>query len=208
MFITFEGGEGSGKSTQARILYQYLLDLGYKVVLAREPGGTAISEKLRNIVLTGNTDKLGPITELLIFLAARSDLFEKVIIPSLEKNIIVICDRFHDSSLVYQGICKGIDFEFINSIYKKISNCIYPTRTYIIDIPPEIGIKRALSRNNHQEVRFEKESIKYHESVRNGYLHLSQTSNRYKVLNGELSTSELTTLIRNDIHKLLPNLIK
>ena len=182
IFITFEGGEGSGKSTQAKLLCDYLVGHKYEVVLTREPGGTILAEKLRNLVVKSRENDLQPITEALIFLAARSDNLFHTIEPALEQGKIVICDRFHDSSLVYQGICQCVDLNLLNTIYSSINCGVYPDITFILDIDPKIGLCRSFSRNN-SDTYFEQKTLDYHQRVRSGYLELSNTSNRYCVLN-------------------------
>lgn len=200
-FITFEGGEGSGKSTQVKLLYKYLELNNYKVVLTREPGGTIIGEQLRKILVQGSTDKINAITEALIFLAVRSDNWEKVIKPALDNNKIVICDRFQDSTIVYQGICNNISIDLLNNIYKQITNNTFPNRTYLIDIDPIIGLHRSI-KHNTREVRFEKKSIEYHKKIRDAYLEIAKNNNRYLVIDGNLSVQEIHDIIVQDITKV------
>lgn len=201
-FITFEGGEGSGKSTQVKLLYKYLESNNYQVTLTREPGGTIIGEQLRKILVQGKVDKINSITEALIFLAARSNNWEKVIKPALDNNKIVICDRFQDSTVVYQGICNNINVDLLNNIYKQITNNIFPNRTYLIDIDPLIGLQRSIKHNN-KEIRFEKKSIEYHKKIREAYLKIARNNNRYLVIDGNLNIQEIHNIIISDINKIL-----
>ena len=120
MFITFEGGEGAGKSIQANLLKDFFIENNADVILTREPGGTVLSEEIRKILLTGKSDKIMPLTEALLYLASRADHWERKIKPALRKGKIVISDRFHDSSVVYQAICKGVDISLLNTIYSKM----------------------------------------------------------------------------------------
>ena len=180
MFITFEGGEGSGKSTQVKLLYKYLLKNNYPVIVTREPGGTQIGEQLRTILLQGNTNKMNTFTEALMFLAARSDHWKKIIKPALDNNKIVICDRFHDSTLVYQGICNNISINLLNDIYNTITNNTFPNRTYLINIDPIVGLKRSM-RPNNIDTRFENKSIEYHKRIQEAYLQLANCTNKHTI---------------------------
>ena len=202
MFITFEGGEGSGKSTQIRLLYKYLEENNYPVILTREPGGTQIGEQLRTILLQGNIDKMNAITEALIFLSARSDNWDKVIKPALDNNKIIICDRFQDSTIVYQGICNNIDVNLLNNIYRHITNNVFPNRTYLIDIDPRIGLQRSMRQDN-KDIRFEKKSIEYHKKIREAYLQIASNNDRYLIINGNLSVTEINNIIVQDINTIL-----
>lgn len=204
LFITFEGGEGSGKSTQEKLLYKYLLKNNYPVIVTREPGGTYVGEQLRTILLQGNVNKINVLTEALMFLAARSDHWEKVIKPALDNNKIVICDRFHDSTLVYQGICNNININLLNNIYNAITNNIFPNRTYLIDIDPAVGLKRSMRQDNI-ETRFENKSIEYHERIQEAYLKIATDNNRYLIIDGNLPITEIHNIIVDDICKIITN---
>ncbi|MBQ9441182.1 MAG: dTMP kinase [Alphaproteobacteria bacterium] len=202
MFIVFEGGEGSGKSTQVKLLYEYLKANGYKVIVTREPGGTKIGEQLRTILLQGKIDKMNTITEALIFLAARSDNWEKIIKPALKNNIIVICDRFQDSTLAYQGICNNISIDLLNDICSTITNNTVPDRTYLIDIDPVIGLRRSM-RHCNKDVRFENKSIEYHKRVREAYLQIANNNDRYLIIDGTTTIEEVNNIIIQDINNRL-----
>ena len=206
LFITFEGGEGSGKSLQSKKLKDFLESSGYDVVLTREPGGTIGSEEIRKILLTGEIDRWDSTTEALLYLAARSDHWHKKIYPSLLEGKIVICDRFHDSSIVYQGICKGVDINFLNSIFTYITSGRYPDRTYLINISPEIGLKRSFEKPNNIETRLENMGIEFHNKVYNAFLDLSaQNQERFFNIDGNKTISEISDIIINDISKILKN---
>lgn len=197
-FITFEGGEGSGKSTQARLLYEYFKNNGHHVILTREPGGTEIAEKLRDIVVRGNK-QLNIYTEMLIFMTARSDHWFNCIKPALDAGSIVICDRFHDSTIVYQCICGGCDTYLVNGIYEKITNGTHPDCTVIIDIDPVTGLKRSFAKKNNTDLRFENKALEFHKSVRNGYLSISKSSDRYLVIDGTKSEVEVQMSIIQEL---------
>jgi dTMP kinase len=204
MLITFEGGEGCGKSLQAKLLHDYFVANAKSVVLTREPGGTVVSEEIRRVLLTGDVDKINPITEMLLYLSARSDLWLRTIIPALNAGKIVVSDRSQDSSVVYQGICKGIDRTLIDRIFRSFAGDVIPSRTYLLDIDPSVGIARSLSRIGNDEIRFEKMDLSYHMKVRAAFLELAQEdSARFLVLDGTLPVSELHDIIVADTDSLL-----
>ena len=203
MFITLEGGEGTGKSTQAQLLKDYLVSEGYSVLLTREPGGTRLGEEIRRILITGSSDKMGALSEALIYCALRAEHWEKKIKPALEEGQIVICDRFHDSCLVYQGICKGVSTELLNKLYIEITQNRKPDRTYLLDLPPEIGIERSLSHEN-SETRFEKMDISFHKQVRQAFLDLAnKEEQRFAVIDGKLPVEQIQQIIKADLTNLL-----
>ncbi len=199
LFITFEGGEGCGKSSQSRLLADRLTTEGYEVVLTREPGGTMGAEHIRSLLLTGATDKWDPVTESLLYLAARADHWYKVIKPALELGKIVICDRFHDSSVVYQGYGKGVSTDFLNTIYHNITNGTYPDRTYLIIIDPIVGLKRSFAREQNNETRFENMDLEFHEAVLSSFKKLAENNNRFVVLDGNQTKKSLHESIFQDI---------
>ncbi len=187
MFITFEGGEGSGKSTQSVLLAERLKKDGHDVVLTREPGGTEGAESIRELVLKGDIDRWDSLTESLLFLASRSDHWQRVIKPSLDAKKIVICDRFHDSTIAYQGHGKGVDINFLNTVYKQITGGVFPDRTYLLFIEPKVGLTRSVSRENNDEIRFERMKSKFHEAVWKRYIweHFREIAQSLK--DGEIS---------------------
>jgi len=167
-FITFEGSEGCGKSTQSKLLYEYLKSKGYKLVYIREPGGTRISEKIRDILLAPE-NHISPIAETLLYMAARAQIVDEIIKPALKKGKIVICDRFLDSTLAYQGYGLGIDIKVIKTIGNFVTGGIKPNLTIFLDLPVQEGLKyRKFSKD-----RIEKRSYLYHLKVRKGYLKLA-----------------------------------
>ncbi len=171
-FITFEGGEGTGKSTQCQLLADYLRLKGKQVIVTREPGGTDGAELIRALLVSGDVNRWSGVTEALLLNAARVDHWEKVIKPALESGIWVICDRFADSTIAYQGYGRGLDITFLQDLHDSVLPDVHPDLTYIFDLDPQIGISRALSRHT-SEVRFEKLEIEFHNRMRSGYLDIA-----------------------------------
>jgi dTMP kinase len=192
-FISIEGPDGAGKSTQIKLLEQYLLEAGYEVILTREPGGTIIGEKIRTVLLDPENVKMNYKTEILLYAAARAQIVEEVIKPALNEGKIVICDRFVDSSFAYQGYGRGIDLEYIRNVNEMVMGDTIPNLTLIFDIDPEIGLNRVQARrgNNFTKDRIESEAIDFHTRVRNGFLSLAKTHERYRVIN---SNQEIQTI--------------
>ena len=171
-FITLEGGEGTGKSTQARRLVQRLRDQGHEVVQTREPGGSPGAEDIRNLVLNGEAERWSPRTETLMMFAARSDHLERTIRPALEAGSWVVCDRFADSSRAYQGAGGGVPLEFIEQLDAAIVGDDQPDLTLIFDLPVEVGLERAFGRGLF-EVRFESKGLAFHQRLRDGFLRIA-----------------------------------
>jgi len=191
LFITFEGIEGSGKSTQMNLLKGYLEDKGRSVLSLREPGGTALGESLRRILLTVGDEEIAPATELFLYEACRAQLVANVIRPALKAGRIVLCDRFIDSTLAYQGHGRGIDAGHIRSMNDTASGGIKPDITFFLDIGVEAGLRRAWSRLNNAEVedgvkedRFEREDMAFHERVRQGFLEIAAREQRVYIIDG------------------------
>ena len=173
-FITFEGGEGSGKSTHARTLAQRLKSAGIEVVLTREPGGSTGAEIIRHILLSGIAKPLGAETEAILFAAARDDHVRTTILPALDAGHWVICDRFIDSTRVYQGILGNVDQRLIRSLERVTVGSAFPELTFIMDVPTQTGLARAKSRRGQDAAdRFEAESAEFHEKLRQAYKSLA-----------------------------------
>jgi len=173
--ITFEGGEGSGKSSQAAMLKDYLFSKGYKTVLTRDPGGTEISEKIRKFVLNSHGKKWNKDTETLLFSAARSELCKDFIWPHLKEGYVVISDRFYDSTVAYQGYGFDLDekdINFIKSLNRYASKGMVPDLTFLLDIDPELGLKKSSKKEFKEKDNIEKRDLKYHKKVRRGFLEL------------------------------------
>lgn len=172
VFITFEGGEGAGKSTQIGLLAKKLRAKKYDVVVTREPGGSPGAEAIRHVILSGAAEPLGPEMEALLFAAARSDHVEQLIRPALARGAIVLCDRFMDSSRVYQGVTGGLDASFMGALERVAIHGAVPDLTLILDIDPAEGLARATARRGVEAVadRFEKETLAIHKQRREAFL--------------------------------------
>jgi dTMP kinase len=170
IFITFEGGEGAGKSTQAARLARHFEERGRRVVLTREPGGTPEGEAIRSLLVTGDQRRFTPLSEALLNNAQRLEHLEKVIRPALAAGSVVISDRFMDSTRVYQGMVGGVDARLIAALEDAVVGQTRPDLTLILDLPPEIGLARARSRQQAQPDRFESRDLAFHEALRIGFL--------------------------------------
>ena len=202
LFITFEGIDGSGKSTQVKQLAQRLGDAGYDVVLSREPGGSKGAEEIRSLVLEGAPDRWSAETEILLFTAARRDHMEKVILPALEDGKILICDRFADSTRMYQGLSRG-DLRKTVDALTDLMITRQPDLTILIDLEPEIGLNRAKARNTKEE-RFEDFGIMLQQQMRAGFLKLAQEcSDRFRTVNGDQSVEKLSEDIYAHVYKAM-----
>ena len=192
MLITLEGIEGSGKTTQINYIAAYLKDLGHECVVTKEPGGTVIGGKIRSILLDPANKRIDPLTELLLYAADRVQHIKEFIAPALEAGKVVICDRFHDSTTVYQGFTRGVDLGLIHQLNKLVLEGVEPDITFILDLPPEIGLERAWNQINNgsrsvMETRFEKEKLSFHNNVRKGYLELAKSeSDRFVVIDASV----------------------
>lgn len=197
MFITFEGGEGSGKSTQIKLLAEYLESQGAQVVLTREPGGTPGAEEIRNVLLSGEPNKFDSITEMMLFFAARRDHVEKVIKPALAEGKIVLSDRFADSSLVMQCNAGNVDLFTFNKLYDIAIGGFEPGLTLILDISVEEGFKRVNARGADGINRMELKGLKYHEDIRNGLLALAEDEpKRCMLVDASKSVQEVQSYIQ------------
>jgi dTMP kinase len=169
-FITFEGGEGTGKSTQASLLADRLRSLGIAVVLTREPGGSPGAEAIRHVILSGAAKPLGPIAEAILFAAARDDHVRTTIEPALARGAWVVCDRFIDSTRVYQGALGHVDPKFIRALERATIGELMPDLTFMLDAPADEGLARAHKRRAGEEIdRFEMEALAFHEGLREAY---------------------------------------
>ncbi len=190
-FISFEGCDGSGKTTQVKKLVEYLHSLKQETIITREPGGCKEAEDIRHMLVTGDPEKWHSKTELLLMNASRHEHVKRTIVPALTDKKWVLCDRFYDSSLVYQGIAGSLDFTEAEYICKFASDNLEPDITILIDISAEVGLQRS-NRATNKENRFEKKGIDYHNKVRNGYLQLAKTySHRFITINGEQSQEDV-----------------
>ena len=203
LLITFEGGEGTGKSTQSKLLYDYLKSKTTDVILTREPGGCKESENIRNLLVKGNINKWDPITESLLHNAARREHIKNIIKPALLKNKIVICDRYIDSTMAYQGIGQGVNSNFLNILSKEITENIVANITFIFDIDPDISLKRAKKRDKNTNNRYENFDLSFHKNIRNYFKSLINTNKRYILIDASNSIEEIHLKILKTINDLI-----
>lgn len=194
-FISFEGGEGAGKSTQAQRLCDALERNGYETLLTREPGGTFGAEAIRELVLSGAHERWSGMTELLLMYAARVDHVEKLIQPALERGVWVVSDRFSDSTLAYQGYARGVDLERIQAVHDTVMNGFEPDITFLFDIDPILSQKRVELRGEDL-TRFDTETLEFHKVIRAAFLDIAKKNNeRFHVIDGENSRDSIATEI-------------
>ena len=209
MFISLEGIEGCGKTTQLDYLGAFLADMGRPYVVTREPGGTVIGKKIRSILLDPESKDLVPAAELLLYMADRAQHIQALIKPQLEAGKIVLCDRYFDATVVYQGFARGLDIDFIRSLHRLVFEDLKPDITLLLDLPPRIGLQRAwqaLDSGNRRdaESRFEAETLGFHEKVRTGYLKLAQLEpNRFKIIDASQEINQVQSNIRKLLIELL-----
>lgn len=200
-FISFEGIDGCGKSTQAKILSEKLISCGHKILLTREPGGSDGAEEIRNLLLTGNTDRWSAETEILLFTAARRDHLERTILPALENGLAVLCDRFSDSTRVYQGVTRGD----LRNLVDQLDSAMTPRQpdiTVLIDLDPTISLARAIERSNN-EARFEDFGLEMQIKLREGFLTLAhEFPNRFMVIDGSRTEAEVAENISKQLHEV------
>jgi dTMP kinase len=183
-FITFEGIDFCGKTTQARRLVTYLRRKDYKVLLVREPGGDRIAERIRRILLSKKNSDMTALTELLLYEAARSQLTERVILPALKQGKMVVCDRYFDSSLAYQGYGRGLNKKMIKHLNHISTSGLVPDLTILLDVPVRTSFERR-KREKRKKDRLEKERVEFHQRLREGYLKLArQNRKRIKIVDG------------------------
>jgi dTMP kinase len=205
LFITFEGGEGAGKSTQTQLLAEYLRLKGRDVVLTREPGGTDGAELIRSLLVSGSINRWTPVTEALLMTAARIDHWVKIIKTALDEGKWVICDRYFDSTLAYQGYGRGVDIGFLKRLHQEVLPNSLPDRTYVFDVDPHVAIPRALSRHTG-ETRFEKMGMDFHERMRQGYMEIAvHESQRCFVIDASKEISQIHQLIVKDLEDWVSN---
>lgn len=202
LFITVEGTDGSGKTTQIGLMRQFLEEKGYDVVLTREPGGTNISEKIRNVLLDPENDEMGKTAEMLLYAAARAQLVHEVIKPAVAQGKIVICDRFVDSSLVYQGFGRGIPLETVSAVNNVALAGLTPDITFFFDLDPGIALKRRVDTTGAD--RIEKEKLGFHRKVYEGYKKLASLyPERIRVIDSSRGIPEIAEAVRVQLEALL-----
>ncbi|MGD8880821.1 MAG: dTMP kinase [Desulfobacterales bacterium] len=209
MFITLEGIEGSGKTTQIGRLVEFLEDRGIECVTTRQPGGTLIGENIRSILLDPANSALAPMTELLLYMADRAQHIYELIRPCLKAGKAVICDRYFDATVVYQGFARGLNIELIRQLHQILFDDLKPDVTLLLDLAPKVGLQRAWQQlNNGQrsghESRFEAETVAFHEKVRAGYLELARLEpDRFRIIDAAESQDQVFTAISNIVSSIL-----
>ena len=210
MFISFEGIEGSGKTTHVKHTVRFLQDKGHDCVITREPGGTRIGEKIRAILLDPLSKDMDPLTELLLYTADRAQHIKEYILPLLSDGKMVLCDRYYDATMAYQGFARGLNISLIEKMHKLLFDNLKPHITLLLDLPPEIGLERAWKQINNgnrisEETRFEEEKLSFHRRVREGYLELSRLEpERFRIIDASKDEHG----VREEIFKILASEIE
>ena len=202
LFITFEGGEGCGKSTQSRLLLKKLEQQNIPVVLTHEPGGTALGNEVRKTLKRQRGSSISPQAELFLFAASRAQLVAELIRPALAEGKVVICDRFTHSTLVYQGYGRGLDLTFVETVNNMATGNLKPDLAILLDISPEQGLARKRSLKD----RFEQEDLSFHRRVREGYLKMAAAEpDRWLVIDASLPKGKIAEIIWDRVSRLLPS---
>ena len=205
-FISFEGGEGAGKTTQAERIVEALSAAGIDAVLTREPGGTFGAEAIRDLVLSGTHDRWSGMTELLLMYAARLDHVEKLIKPSLERGVWVICDRFSDSSMAYQGYARGLGPERVAAVHDAVMDGFIPDMTILFDLDPILAQKRVKTRGEDLS-RFDNEQLDFHKSLRQAFKQIAEdNAERFHTVDAASSRDAITTQIQHAIVQKFPEI--
>ena len=205
MFITLEGIEGSGKTTQIKNIVEFLENKGYDCVVTREPGGTKIGEKIRSILLDPKNRNMEPACELLLYLSDRVQHIKELINPALSEGKTIICDRFFDATLVYQGYARGLSIDLIIKLHEMIAYGLKPDITILLDLLPEIGLSRAWEQIDNGsrsgvETRFEKETLLFHEKIRAGYLELARLEpRRFRIIDASKNKDQVKQQIIREL---------
>jgi dTMP kinase len=209
LFITFEGIEGSGKTTQIKLLRGYLERKGYRCRITREPGGCRIGDRIRDILMDSNNENLTPMSELFLIMANRAQHVMEVIEPALSDQRVLICDRFHDATVAYQGFARGMALDLIEKLNQTVTGGVKPDLTILLDCPVEVGLGRARERmeaenSSWKEGRFEGERGDFHQRVRNAYLTIAKSEpKRIKVVNGSRDEHTVEREIRRLVNPFL-----
>lgn len=202
LFITFEGGEGCGKSTQSRLLYNRLKKLAVPVVLTHEPGVTDLGRKITRLLKYSQNIAISPLAELLLFNASRAQLLEEVINPALKKGTVVVCDRFTDSTIAYQGYGRGLDLALVNGVDQSATRGLQPDLTILLDLNVETGLAR---KKEQKADRFQAENLAFHRRIRHGYLELAKAEpKRWLKIDATQSKEDIAGIIWQKVSKLLP----
>ena len=203
-FISFEGGEGVGKSTQIDLLKSYFLKKNINVISTREPGGTEEGEFIRKFLVSGDKYSWDPYSELLLFNALRREHINKIISPSLENGDIVLCDRFVDSTIIYQGVAGSINEELLLNLHKTFCYNLFPDITFFLSLNPQLGLARTKFRNNNNENRFEKMGLLYHQKIHDGFHALSKKyNNRFIEINADSTIEQISEEIKQHVTSII-----
>jgi dTMP kinase len=204
LLITLEGGEGSGKSTQIKLLERYLRRKGHRVLLTREPGGTRVSAAVRKVLLDNKNHQMTPLCETLLYMASRAQLVEEVIRPALRQGKIVLCDRWLDATVAYQGYAGGIDVAWIRDLGKIATRGIMPRLSIFLDLPLAVGLRRA---SQHKKAdRMERKKLHFHRKVRNGYLAIERSeSSRFRRI--EVGSRDSIITVHEKIKRMVEDVL-
>ncbi len=201
VFVTFEGGEGSGKSFQSKALCRKLNELAVPALLTHEPGGTLLGEKLAKLLKYCRDTDISPLTELLMFNTSRSQLVNEVLKPELKAGKVVVCDRYTDSTIAYQHFGRGLDLNLVNTVNEAATGGLQPDLTFLLDVPVAVGLAR---KGNKKPDRFETEQTVFHQKVRAGYLELAESEpQRWVVINACQGREKIAGMIWDRVNKLL-----
>lgn len=202
-FFTFEGGEGSGKTTAIERIAEYLEERGYDVLITREPGGSEVAEEIREMLLKERTDEMDAMTEAILFVASRNEHLTKTVMPALKAGKIVLMDRYVDSSLTYQGVGRGLGIDTIWQLNAPIVERCMPIRTFLLDVEPRVGLDRIVL-NNREMNRLDKESLEFHERIMKGYHAIAERFNdRITIIDANRSESEVFMQIEAVMFQML-----
>lgn len=206
LFVTFEGGEGSGKSTQLRLLANRLRALPEEVIETRDPGGTPIGKEIRTLLLSRDSTPMAEATELFLYEASRAQLVREVISPALARVAVVLCDRFTDSTVAYQGFGRGLDLTLIQRLNQLATDGLTPNLTILLDLDPGVGLARCMRSSSGEAAwrdRIEAEPLHFHRRVREGYLELArQEPERIRPIDAALSVAEIETAVWDEFDRL------
>ena len=203
LFVTFEGGEGCGKSTHSKLLFKKLEQQNIPAILTHEPGGTPLGNQLRNLLKRRRGSRISPQSELFLLAASRAQLVAEIIRPALEEGKVVLCDRFTHSTMVYQGYGRGLDFTAIKMVNNMATRHLSPDLIILLDIPSEQGLARKRSLKD----RFELEDLSFHQRVRDGYLKMAEAEpDRWLVIDASLPKAKTAEIIWDRVSRLLPGL--
>lgn len=211
-FVTFEGIEGTGKTTQIDRLHRRLTDAGWSVTVTREPGGTALGREIRAVLLDPGNLWISPLAELLLYVADRAQHLEEIVLPALERGETVVCDRYVDATLAYQGYGRGLDLDTIRRLHGREPLDLKPSRTVLLDVDPALGLERARDRNarsglDRTEGRFEAETLAFHRRVREGYAALAEAEPlRFRVVDAAGGVDEVERGVLEALDDLFPDI--